>query len=257
MRFIEVSSRKLFFEDVQPEKTKPLATLVLVHGAGGAYVDWRRQIAELSARFRIIAVDLPGHGWSDVIGESTIDSYAQSVVALIRSLDLEKVVVGGHSMGGAVALKVAMNGVAGLSGLLLVGTGARLRVLPAIFTLIREDFELAKKGMANFMFGPDAPPELIVEENRSLAMSSADQMVKDFVACDSFDVFDRVGSITVPTLIICGENDRLTPPKYSEYLHREIRGSEISVFDGCGHMPMLEQSLEFNKAVSDFLINLQ
>jgi pimeloyl-ACP methyl ester carboxylesterase len=172
----------------------------------------------------------------------------------MESLDLRDVVLGGHSMGGAIALEIALMGSSRVGGLLLVGTGARLRVLPAIFSVIREDFEIAIQGVGNFMFGSAAPEELINEEKALLAKNSGDIMLKDFTASDSFNAMDRVGSINLPTLIICGSEDRLTPPKYSEYLREKIGGSEIALLDKCGHMPMLEKSNEFNACVSSFLM---
>jgi pimeloyl-ACP methyl ester carboxylesterase len=81
-------------------------------------------------------------------------------------------------------------------------------------------------------------------------------MLKDFTACDSFDIMEHVGSIHAPTLIVCGREDRLTPPKYSEALREKISGSEIVLLDECGHMPMLEQSGKFNERVSSFVMRL-
>lgn len=256
MKAVQVASQKLFFKDVQPENKDPLATLLLLHGAGGSHMSWRRQIEGISNRFRIIAVDLPGHGRSEGAGEATVSGYARYTAELMESLGLRNVILGGHSMGGAVALEIALRAPARVRGLLLVGTGARLRVLPAIFTMIRQDFDIAMQGMANFMFGPDAAADLIDEERQLLAKNSTDIMLKDFTACDSFDVMSEVGSLKVPALIVCGGQDRLTPPKYSEFLHEKIRGSEIALFDRTGHMPMLERSNQFNERVSSFLMRL-
>jgi pimeloyl-ACP methyl ester carboxylesterase len=256
MKVIVVASQKLFFKDVQPAKRQPAATLVLIHGAGGSHLSWRRQFGELSDQFRIIAVDLPGHGQSEGAGEATIDAYSGYVVELIKSLGLRDVILGGHSMGGAIALDIALREPARIAGLLLAGTGAKLRVLPAIFSVIREDFELAIQGMAGFMFGPVASSELIEEEKELLAKSSADVMLRDFTACDSFDIMEKVGSIHLPTLIVCGKEDRLTPPKYSELLHENIPGSELILLNECGHLSMLEQSDKFNKCLTSFIMKL-
>ncbi|MBI4830948.1 MAG: alpha/beta hydrolase [Candidatus Lindowbacteria bacterium] len=256
MKVIEVSSRRLFFKDVQPAKRAPLATLLLVHGAGGSHLSWRRQLDELSDKFRIIALDLPGHGLSEGGGEVTIRGYCRCVLELMELLQLQNVVLGGHSMGGAIALEIALMGSNRVGALLLVGTGGKLRVLPAIFSIIREDFEVAVQGVGNLMFGSGAPEGLVEEEKQLLAKNSGDIMLKDFTACDSFDAMGRVGSVTLPTLIICGKEDRLTPPKYSEFLHEKIAGSEAVFLEKCGHMPMLEQADEFNASVSSFLMGL-
>ena len=257
MKSIDVASRKLFFKDIQPGGKEPLATILLVHGAGGSHLSWRRQTRELAAAFRLILVDLPGHGLSGEAGETTVQGYTRYVVDLMDALGLERVILGGHSMGGAIAVEAALRNPGRLGGLLLVGAGARLRVLPAIFSLIRTDFELAIEGMANFLFGPEPSKDLVEEEKRMLGENSSEILLQDFTACDSFDVTDEVASINLPTLILCGKQDRLTPVKYSEFLHEGIKRSEIVFFDNCGHMPMLEQSDEFNRCVSSFLAGLQ
>ncbi len=257
MGAIHIASEKLFFEDIQPKREESRATLVLIHGAGGSHLSWRRQFDDLSEEYRVIAVDLPGHGMSGGKGEVTIRQYSRCVTALMDTLALTKVVLGGHSMGGAIALDVASRDAARVRALLLVGAGARLRVLPAIFSLIRQDFALAIEGVGNSLFSSEAPTELIAEEKQLLARFSRDVLIKDFTACDSFDMMDKLDSIATPALIACGKDDRLTPPKYSEHLHEKLANSELVVFDHCGHMPMLEKSTEFNRCVSSFLTKLR
>jgi pimeloyl-ACP methyl ester carboxylesterase len=194
---------------------------------------------------------------SEGSGEVTISGYSRSVVELMDTLDLENVMLGGHSLGGAVALDVALSNPARLAALLLVGTGARLRVLPAIFSLIREDYGLAVEGVSNFVFSSYASPDLVNEEKQLLGKVAPDLLIKDFTACDSFDIMDKLGAVTVPALIACGKEDRLTPTKYSEYMHSKLANSEMVLFDRCGHMAMLEKSAEFNRCVSSFLAKLQ
>ncbi len=254
---IGAASRKLFFKEVQPEGKEPLATVVLVHGAGGSHLSWRRQTDTMGERFRIIAVDLPGHGLSDETGESTISGHSGRIIELMDALGLEEVVLGGHSMGGAIALDTALRNPDRLAALLLVGTGARLRVQPEIFSVIKTDFELAKEAMAAMFFGAEPPDELVEEEKRHLGENAPEVLIGDFTACDSFDVMEEIASIDMPTLIVCGKEDRLTPAKYSEFLHNKIEGSEMVLFDNCGHMPMLERSAEFNHSVSSFLTGLK
>ena len=256
MDFIEVASRKLFFEDIQPKQRQPAATVLFMHGAGGSHANWRSQLDCLTDTFRIIAVDLPGHGMSTGAGEATIQGYADYVEGLIDALELENVILGGHSMGGAIALKIALNGSHELGGLLLVGTGAKLRVLPAIFSMIRDNFEVAIESMGNFAFSPNVSKDILDEHKRLMSQNTPEVMILDFTACDSFDIIDEISAISLPTLILCGKDDRLTPAKYSELLHAKIDGSEAVFFDDSGHMPMVEQSAAFNEAVESFLTRL-
>ena len=73
------------------------------------------------------------------------------------------------------------------------------------------------------------------------------------MACDKFDRMDRIGDITVRTLIICGEHDRMTPKKYSEYLHEKIKDSELTIIPEAGHGVMLERPREFNRVLGKFV----
>src|SRR5262249_50983979 len=109
--------------------------LVLVHGAGGRGEVWGPQLADLSDVARVIAVDLPGHGGTGGAGCRRIDDYATWVVGLLDALALDRVVLGGHSMGGAISQTIARARPERLRGLVLVGTGARLRVAPRILEL--------------------------------------------------------------------------------------------------------------------------
>ena len=159
-------------------------------------------------------------------------------------------------MGGAVALEIALRHPERLGGLLLVGTGARLRVQPAIFSTIRDDFEAAIESMVAFMLSPGAPEDLIDDQKRLLADNSPEVLLGDFTACDSFDVIKEFPAISLPTMILCGKQDMLTPMKYSEFMRDAIKSSEAVFFDDCGHMPMIEKSAEFNEAVGSFLARL-
>jgi len=246
----------LHFIDLQSSSQQALATILFIHGAGGTTDDWRRQHA-LSDKYRLLICDLPGHGRSAGTGETTIARYADAVIDFIKSNRLPRVFVCGHSMGGAVAQEIALREPGFLEGLILVSTGAKLRVLPALFNLIREDFASAVRGMAAFEFGPAAPGVLIEEERQSLAGNAPDLLLKDFMACDSFDIIDKVGLIRLPVLIICGREDRLTSAKYSALLHEKIWGSQLTILDECGHMPMLEQDRRFNERISQFIESLK
>src|SRR5574337_242258 len=105
--------------------------LVLVHGAGGTHRHWPEEVRALPGR-RVIALDLPGHGGSPGPAPGTVAGLARSVLGLLDALGVPGAVVAGHSMGGAVALTLALEAPARVAGLCLVGTGARLRVSPAV-----------------------------------------------------------------------------------------------------------------------------
>jgi pimeloyl-ACP methyl ester carboxylesterase len=169
------------------------------------------------------------------------------------AVGVDPAAVVGHSMGGAVAQQLALGRVGRVSSLVLVGTGARLRVAPAILNGIREDFDGAVDLITRYAWSSSADAALIELGRRDLRDTGPDVLLDDFRACDRFDVMERLGEIDCPTLVIGGSADRLTPLKYSRYLSERIAGARLVTVPGAGHMVMLERSDEVVAAISDFL----
>jgi len=226
--------------------------LVLVHGAGGSHLDWLALLRRLGG-VNVYALDLPGHGRSKGVGRGSITAYRDFLLAFLDVLNLEEAVVVGHSMGGAIVLDLALHYPDRLTGLILVGTGARLRVLPAILTGILSDFEATVDLVCEYAFGPDAPEQLKRLGRQRLSKTPPEVLHGDYAACDAFDVMERLREIRCPTLVIGGTADRLTPPKYSVYLRDHIPGAELVLVDGAGHMVMLEKPEVVARAISEFI----
>jgi pimeloyl-ACP methyl ester carboxylesterase len=222
-----------------PDQRAP--PLVLIHGAGGSHRHWPLEARELPGR-RVIAVDLPGHGDSPGPGRRTVAEYARDLLALLDALALARAVVVGHSMGGAIALTLAIDSPDRVAGLGLVGTGARLRVTPALLkaTADAAAFSAAVEVMTDWSFGPGASADLRSEFSEGLRRLPASVVHGDFCACDQFDVLDRLGELRVPTAVVCGDADRSTPPRYSEFLQAHITGASLTLIPGAGHMVALE-----------------
>jgi pimeloyl-ACP methyl ester carboxylesterase len=203
---------------------------------------------------RVIALDLPGHGRSPGPGERSVAAYAQRVLALLDALGVDAAVVAGHSMGGAIALTLALEAKARVAGLVLVGTGARLRVSSAVLQASADPALLAQaaRGMAEWSFGPGVADALLGEFADGLKAVAPGVLHGDFLACDAFDVMGRLGEVSASTLVVCGTEDRLTPPKYSEYLHGNIRGARLERIAGAGHMVMLEAPGQLAAALRAF-----
>lgn len=227
--------------------------LVFIHGAGGTHLHWPPQVRRMNGQ-RIFALDLPGHGKSGGVGFQSIADYASAVVDFLDAARLNAAVFVGHSMGSAIALTLALDFPKRVLGLGLVGSGARLRVHPQILeqTASEAAFPLAIKLINDAEFGPSADPKLKELAARQMAEIRPSVMHGDFLACNEFDVMQRLGEINVPTLILCGAEDVLTPLKYSEFLRDHIPAARLLAFPGAGHMVMIEQPLEVAQALSDF-----
>ena len=229
--------------------------LVLVHGAGGNLMHWPGALRRLSGH-TVYALDLPGHGKSGGAGRAEIGAYADVVRGFAETLGLTSFVLIGHSMGGAIAQEFALHCPTRLAGLILVGTGAKLRVAPQVLTGILDDFAGTTALLAQWTHGEHVDPNLLRLYTRRLREVNPQVIHDDFTACDAFDRRADVSLITTPTLILCGDADRMTPVKFSRSLHEQIAGSQLIVVPGAGHMVMLEQPAAVAESVAAFLSNL-
>jgi len=231
--------------------------LLLVHGAAGRLQHWPEEIRSLPGR-RVIALDLGGHGGSPPPGQRSVGAYARSVLGLCDALGIGSAAVAGHSMGGAIALTLALDAPARVAAIALVATGARLRVASAILEATSDPAKHAAfaEASADFSFGSGTTAELrraFVEGWRATEPSVAHG---DFAACDAFDVIPRLGEIRAPALVVCGGADRLTPPKYAGTLLDRIAGARLETVPGAGHMVQLEAPGTVAAVLSTFLRGL-
>ena len=226
----------------------------MIHGAGGSVNTWFLQLKNLSTKLHTVALDLNGHGDSKDRDESPIvDSYLDDIQEVWSQI--EKPFLMGHSMGGALTQLYALSHPESLSGIILVSTGARLRVHPMIFDLLDSNFDAYVDSIEGYMFHKEANPKMI-EASKIEVRKCAPRIIKrDFELCNEFDVMDRVHNIAIPTLIIVGKDDIMTPIKYAQYLHDKIPNSDLRIVENAGHSVMLEQSKEFNRLVLEWIQN--
>jgi pimeloyl-ACP methyl ester carboxylesterase len=225
---------------------------------------WPGELRRLPGRL-VVALDLPGHGRSGGIGPPSFDlacavqdiaGYAQGVERFAHELGLGKFVLAGHSMGGAVAQEVAFRCPEALAGLVLVATGARLPVAPDLLRAIQDDFASAAEVMAARSQGERSNPDMMRIYLQRLREVHPQLLHSDYSACNAWDRTADVGEIAVPTLIIGGDADQMTPLQYSLYLQQKIKASQLVIVPGAGHMVMLEQPVLVAGAVLQFLMEL-
>jgi pimeloyl-ACP methyl ester carboxylesterase len=227
--------------------------ILFIHGSGCSSEIWRRQKQYLQTSMEVVLVDLPGHGKSPGNGCDSTEQYGDAVYKAMRGLSPDRYYVAGHSLGGAIAMSLALFHPDAVRGLILIGTGAKLRVLPSILDGILKEKErtIADMNSLSFSQGTSAPTK---EEAFKMMMSCRSETIyKDFSACDRFDIMNSVDSIRMPTLVLCGKDDVLTPVKYSRFLNEKIAGSELVLIGDAGHMAMLEKPDAVNRAMEIFL----
>jgi len=227
--------------------------IIFVHGSGLSTPIWYRLRDYLAPFIEVVLIDLPGHGRSPGNGYDSIEGYRDAIFNTIKGSDLEGCYMAGHSLGGAIAMSFAIAYPEMIKGLILLGTGARLKVLPQILEGILSNKEETLKQIIKFAFS-DKTDEGLVEIHYHETSKCPEEIVyRDFYACDRFNIMDRLDVISSPTLILCGRDDKLTPPKYAEYLNSRIKNSKLIIIEDAGHMLMLEKPEEVGIAIKGFV----
>lgn len=231
--------------------------LVCVHGAADNQHAYDRLLDALPNR-AAYALNLPGRAGTDGPAASSVADMEAFLSELVESeVDGDYVVVG-HSLGGAVAIEHALaSPPEGLTGLVLLATGARLRVHPMILALF-EQSEAAGglPPMPSWIHEVGTDPDLLAEAARKRELTPVSTGAIDWRAADGFDRMHALQDIQAPVLVVGGTHDALTPPKYAEYLATHIPRAELRLVEGAGHMLVMDRALEVASAIEAFLSDL-
>lgn len=238
--------------------------LVLLHGFPLDSRMWEAQRADLSSRARVITPDLPGFGKSSPPAPFTIESMADDIHVFLQAIGALPCILGGLSMGGYVALNYVLKYPSDLRGLILVDTRSEAE---------NEQGKQGRQKMIDLVraSGPKAvadqmQPKMLSRdtvEHRPAQVRILRQMME---ACPAKtieyalaamrnrrDVSGDLSSIKVPTLILVGDADSITPPSMAEAMQQKISGSQRLIIQGAGHMSPLEQPAQVNRAIRNFL----
>ena len=226
--------------------------LLFIHGAVGDSRLFRHQLRFFGKKYRTLAVDLPGHGRSNVSLVPNLGHFVDAVERICMEERIGRVILIGHSMGGGVSFELYQRGVLNICGIVLVSTAPVLPVPDEMYRMAEEDnvvrfsdilinsvfsrktgllMELARKGMSDF---------------------NMPMVRNDMLLCNNMDYSDTLGSITVPVLIIANSGDRVIPAEETVSMGERIPGARIVVFDSEGHVPFYENDDDFNAALDAF-----
>ncbi|MEA3471277.1 MAG: alpha/beta hydrolase [Thermodesulfobacteriota bacterium] len=227
--------------------------LIFVHGSGVDHAVWDGQFDAMEKDFNMAALDLPGHGSSGGGGEEDVYLYMEWVRKAVEMLSMESPVIVGHSLGAAISLALALACPGMLSGIVVVGGGARMPVSKMVFDGIRDNFQgfiALSPDFAVHRENLEGVRGLLLE---GFSRAKPEVFFGDFTACNGFDIEGRLGEINLPTLIVCGEKDMMMPPEFSQALNEKIEGSLLEMVPVCGHFPMLEKKAAFNAIIEKFV----
>ena len=243
--------------------------IVLIHGYPFNRSLWTEQIPALSDSYRVIAPDLRGFGDSDASQDpSTMNSLAADVALLMDHLEIPRATIGGLSMGGYVALAFYKQFASRVRALVLADTRAQADTEEAKQTRAQQAEKALSEGMAGIA---DAMlPKLLTPETVSkrpeIVKFIRDMMLKTKPEgaaaalrgmAERNDQTELLPKISVPTLIVVGAEDAITPVADSEKMHHAIRGSRLVVLDHAGHVSNVERPQQFNDALLHFLTQSQ
>lgn len=232
-------------------------TLLFLHGSGHSARFWEHQLASLAAVANCLALDLPGHGRSTKSAPESVADHAAAVCEFLDALGPGPVIPVGLSLGGAIVLWLLRHHPERCQAGVIVNSGARLRVAPAIFEVLEKDYARYLVMLKEMALSPshreDAGIDAILKHCTTLAAAVT---AADFRCCDRFDMMTDLGAIDRPVLVMAAEGDKLTPPKYAGFLEESIPGARRVTLADAGHLSPLEQPAAFNAALAAFVQSL-
>jgi pimeloyl-ACP methyl ester carboxylesterase len=250
--------------------------MLLLHGIGRSLEDWAENVTAFSAGHTVYVLDLAGYGHSDKPDRAySVDFLRDSVKGFTDAMGLERAVVVGNSLGGAVAMRLALERPERVTGLVLVasaGFGPKTAALLSLCTipvlgewLTRNDSSSAGARRVisacfhdqSFVREPyiDHAHQLSLMPGRQAPFLRTLRSAGDWRGANEVflsGIRGRTDDIRVPSLVVWGRQDQIIPSMYAENAAR-IKGAEVKIFDECGHFPQIERAAEFNVLVSSFL----
>ncbi len=257
-----INGASLYVEDTGA-RTAP--AVVFVHGFPFSSEIWAPQVRALSASCRTIVYDVRGHGQSDIgDGQYTIESHVDDLVGLLDHLGVTRAAVAGLSMGGYITLRALERNPERFLAAILCDTRSeadtnetKLRRAAGIAAVKRNGSAAYADDFVSSVFSPAtfrAHPEIVETIRRIIARTPPLSIAGTLLALASrTDTTGSLSSVRVPTLILVGEDDTITPPAVARALHERIPGSELHVIPHAGHLSCLENPAPFNEFLTSFL----
>jgi 3-oxoadipate enol-lactonase len=231
----------------------PGTALIFIHGAVGDSRLYRYQLRHFGARFKTIAVDLPGHGHSNTGMLPTLDDFIRAIEDIMKEEAISSCVLVGHSMGGGVCLEASRQGLSGLSGMVLVSTSPVLPVSPILVDILeRDDMEVLAELIVGGVFSRKVDL-LIGFARKGLAEMNRDLIKNDVEICKMMDYSGTLASVDVPVLVVANKGDLVISSDLTASLGSGLRNARVVLFDDDGHVPFFENPHAFNEAVDAFL----
>jgi pimeloyl-ACP methyl ester carboxylesterase len=231
--------------------------LVFIHGLGEYLESWKNQITFFSKDYRVVALDLRGHGKSAVPKKRIeIGDFAADVKGLIDHLRIKNAYFCGLSMGALVVLELYKKHPEYFLGVILV---AARHQFPPVQTGALEGMrmEILGEEVATFALAANAPEALRNEVAKMVAATNKSAYLQSAEATSMLDYSEVLSIVKVPTLIVVGDLDIVTPVDSAQTINKAIAGSVLKIMHGVGHLPNRERPEEFNNTLKEFLYTIK
>ncbi|MGH7348735.1 MAG: alpha/beta fold hydrolase, partial [Candidatus Rokuibacteriota bacterium] len=227
--------------------------VVLLHGLMGQMQHWDAVIERLGDGYRGIAPTLPV--FHPDLREASVAALGRHVLRFLDALDVPRAVIGGNSLGGHVALRLALDHGERVSGLVLTGSSGLFERGFTSGVPHRPDREWVRRKMEEVFFDPTLVTEGGVEDVHRLVTTPATALRILRLARDARrdNLESRLGEIRVPTLLVWGREDRITPPEVADRFRALIPDAHLRHLSKCGHAPMFERPEPFADVLADWL----
>ena len=233
--------------------------IVFVHGFTTTSEFWREQVEPFSRRSRVIRVNLPGHGRSPSPAgrHYRIEDFVGDVERVFRELGIARAILVGLSMGGTIAQHFTLANPSLVRGLVLVGAtphglGPDVNVDNVHAAIDAHGIATASRNVIDRSFAPSTPAALLDFAKDEVVQTPEFVAREAITSLNASDSRDDLGRITVPTLVVVGDKDTITPPEESRRLAEGIPDSRLVIVEGAGHFPMIEKPEVFNGALREF-----
>ena len=253
-RVITASGRAIGVEEIGSDDALPI---VFLHGVGSDKSVWAPQLAHFGRSRRAIAFDYPGYGESDPAPETTTrDDYAAAMLAAMDALDVGRAHICGLSLGGVIAIAIHHAAPERCASLILADTFAVHPDGQGIYdrsVAASADMAGLAEARTPVLLAPAADQALHREVRDVMSRIDPAAFRIGAQAVWLADQRERAAAIDVPTLVLCGADDKVTPPALSHQLAALIPGSTVRILDGAGHLSNIEQPEAFNQIVDAFI----
>jgi pimeloyl-ACP methyl ester carboxylesterase len=258
---MKIKNATISYNDVG-EKKQPV--IIFIHGFPFNKSMWNGQLEALGSKYRCIALDLPGYGGSESADEISIENYADLLDEFMRLMQIDKAAICGLSMGGYIALRAIVKYPERFSRLILCDTQCiadtdegRKKRFSTIEAIEKDGLLPFTEGFMKNLFTEKnlQSNESYIHEIKTMMLSARAESVTATLKAlaGRAETCSNLKDINIPVLVICGEEDKITPVQQAKFLSENIRGAKLKLIPDAAHLSNLEQPDVFNEAVREFM----